>query len=44
MTFDKNSLLLLSLLDSKSMSPADIKTTSKTCTEMKTIQLLLMRL
>ena len=35
MTFDKNSLFLISLLDSKSMNPADIKTTSKTCTEMK---------
>ena len=35
MTFDKNSLLILSLLDSKSMNPADIQTTSKTCTEMK---------
>ena len=33
MTFDRNSLL--SILNSKSMNPADIKTTSKTCTEMK---------
>ena len=35
MTFDKNSLFLISLLDSKSMNPADIKTIAKTCTEMK---------
>ena len=43
MTFDKNSLLLLSLLDSKSMNPAEnyIKNMHR---NEKNIQLLLMRL
>ena len=44
MTFDKNSLLLLSLLDSKSTNPADLKIHQKYAPKWKTIQLLLMGL